>query len=277
MVPGEDATRGEPVGPNLPLSADDVELTLLPLERATQLPPRAFTDPDVLAWELEHVFRRGWIGACHIDQLAGRGRFVMVELGAESVLIVADEDGLPRAFVELLPAPRLAHRRQPRGHGAAADLPLPRVELRLRRLAAQRAVHGRSWWTSTPPATGCSRSRSPSSRGSCCSTCPARRPPRRARRRPARAPRPLPARRAAARRADHLRRRGELEGDRRELQRVPALPGRAPGAQPALALPERRVGERRRRLVRRLDDALRARRDDGPGGRHQPPAARSRA
>jgi len=87
------------VGPNLPLSAEDVELTLLPLERATQLPPRAFTDPGVLAWEMEHVFRRGWIGACHIDQIAGRGRFVMVELGGESVLIVADEDGLPRAFV----------------------------------------------------------------------------------------------------------------------------------------------------------------------------------
>ena len=87
------------MGPNLPLSADEVELTLLPLERATQLPPRSFTDPGVLAWELEHVFRRGWIGACHIDQLAGRGRYVMIELGAESVLIVADEDGLPRAFV----------------------------------------------------------------------------------------------------------------------------------------------------------------------------------
>ena len=87
------------MGPDLPLAADEVELTLLPLERATQLPPRSFTDPDVLAWELEHVFRRGWIGACHIDQLAGRGRYVMIELGAESVLIVADEDGLPRAFV----------------------------------------------------------------------------------------------------------------------------------------------------------------------------------
>ncbi|HET8953058.1 MAG TPA: aromatic ring-hydroxylating dioxygenase subunit alpha [Solirubrobacteraceae bacterium] len=84
---------------NLPLSADEVELTLLPLERATQLPPRSFTDPGVLAWELQHVFRRGWIGACHIDQLAGRGRYVMIELGGESVLVVADEDGLPRAFV----------------------------------------------------------------------------------------------------------------------------------------------------------------------------------
>ena len=85
--------------PTLPLAADDVERTLLPLARATQLPPRAFTDPDVLAWELEHVFRRGWIGACHADQVRERGQYVMVELGAESVFVVADDDGLPRAFV----------------------------------------------------------------------------------------------------------------------------------------------------------------------------------
>jgi Rieske 2Fe-2S family protein len=83
----------------LPLAAGEVEATLLPLERATQLPPRAFTQPDVLAWELEHLFRRGWLGACHIDRLAGRGRFVMVELGGDSVLIVAGEAGPPRAFV----------------------------------------------------------------------------------------------------------------------------------------------------------------------------------
>jgi glycine betaine catabolism A len=87
------------VAPTLPLPADDVARTLLPLERASQLPPRSFTDPGVLAWELEHVFRRGWIGACHVDQVRERGQYVMVELGPESVLVVADDDGLPRAFV----------------------------------------------------------------------------------------------------------------------------------------------------------------------------------
>ena len=69
------------------------------------------------------------------------------------------------------------------------------------------------------------------------------------------APRALPARRAAPRRADHLRGRGQLEGDRRELLRVPALPGRAPGAQPALALPVAARAHGRGRVVRRLDDA----------------------
>ena len=99
----------------------------------------------------------------------------------------------------------------------------------------------------------------------------------RARRRARRGPRALPAPRAAPRRADRLRGRGELEGDRRELQRVPALPRRAPRAQQALALPQRREQVRRRRLVRRLDDAQRRRGDDGARGRQEPPPADRRA
>ncbi len=83
----------------LPLIADDLERTLLPLERATQLPPEAFTDPAVLEWELEHLFRRGWVTACHSGQVNERGQFVMVEIGSDSVMVVADDDGLPRAFV----------------------------------------------------------------------------------------------------------------------------------------------------------------------------------
>ena len=82
----------------LPLLADDVERTLLPLERATQLPPRAFTDPAVLDWELDRIFRRSWVCACHADQVRERGQFVMVELGDDSVVVVADDDGIPRAF-----------------------------------------------------------------------------------------------------------------------------------------------------------------------------------
>ncbi len=77
-------------------------------------------------------------------------------------------------------------------------------------------------------------------------------------------------------RRHRLRGRGELEGDRRELQRVPALPRRPPGAERAQRLPQRRGGLRRGRLVRRLDDAERGRRDDGHRRRprrHRPPIA----
>ena len=83
---------------DLPLAIEAVERTRRPLERATQLPGTAFTDHDVLAWELEHLFRREWVCAGHIDQLRDTGQFVMVELGAAWVVLVADADGLPRAF-----------------------------------------------------------------------------------------------------------------------------------------------------------------------------------
>jgi Rieske 2Fe-2S family protein len=85
--------------PPLPLSSADLLRTRAPLERATQLPGAAFTDPAVLEWELAQLFRESWIGVGHVDQLRERGDFLTAELGRESVLVVADDDGLPRAFL----------------------------------------------------------------------------------------------------------------------------------------------------------------------------------
>ncbi len=85
--------------PAAPVPLEAIERTRLPLERATQLPPAAFTDPAVLAWELEHLFRAGWVCAGHVDQVREGGRFLTVQVGGDSVLVVADDDGLPRAFL----------------------------------------------------------------------------------------------------------------------------------------------------------------------------------
>src|SRR4051812_20543539 len=85
--------------PPPPLSIDAVERTRRPLEQASQLPGAAFTDAAVLRWEVEHLFRNEWVCAGHIDQLRETGQFVMVELGGASVVLVADQDGLPRAFL----------------------------------------------------------------------------------------------------------------------------------------------------------------------------------
>ena len=83
----------------LPLSIRELQRTREPLERATALPQAAFTDPRVLDWELEHVFMGGWIGVGHVDQVRERGDYLMVELGRESVFVVADDDGVPHAFL----------------------------------------------------------------------------------------------------------------------------------------------------------------------------------
>jgi Rieske 2Fe-2S family protein len=84
--------------PLLPLRAEDVELTCRPLEEATMLPRTAFTDPTVLDWELEALFLGGWVCAGRAEQLRERGDYLTVGIGSESILVVADDDGVAHAF-----------------------------------------------------------------------------------------------------------------------------------------------------------------------------------
>ena len=84
--------------PALPLDSAQVSETLRPLEQATMLPPAAFTDPAVLDWELEKIFCAGWICVGHVSQVSEPGRFLMREIGRDSVVVIGGEDGRPRAF-----------------------------------------------------------------------------------------------------------------------------------------------------------------------------------
>jgi glycine betaine catabolism A len=84
--------------PALPLDPAQVNETLRPLEQATMLPPGAFTDPAVLDWELEQLFAAGWICVGHVSQVGEPGRFLMREIGRDSVVVIGGEDGRPRAF-----------------------------------------------------------------------------------------------------------------------------------------------------------------------------------
>ena len=139
----------------LPLSIGELQRTREPLERATALPQAAFTDPRVLDWELEHVFMGGWIGVGHVDQVRERGDYVMVELGRESVFVVADDDGVPHAFLNTCRHRGARIVQDARGPPPARAVPVPRLVLRLRRLAAQRAAHRRDRGLRPAAATGC--------------------------------------------------------------------------------------------------------------------------
>jgi Rieske 2Fe-2S family protein len=85
--------------PALPLYAADVERTCLQLQRATMLPGPAYTDWAVFEWERANLFRGGWICAGHVEQVGQRGKFLTIEAGGENVLVIGDDDGLPRAFL----------------------------------------------------------------------------------------------------------------------------------------------------------------------------------
>jgi glycine betaine catabolism A len=86
------------VTPALTLDRSEVERTLEPLERASMLPPSAFTDSSVLDWELAGVFGREWICACHVSAVAEPGAWVTREVGDQSFFVIGGKDGRPRAF-----------------------------------------------------------------------------------------------------------------------------------------------------------------------------------
>jgi Rieske 2Fe-2S family protein len=86
------------MSPELRLDPEQVLRTLEPLERATMLPPPAFTDQAVLDWELHEFFGRGWICAAHVSAIAEPGAWVMREIGDQSFFVIRGKDGVPRAF-----------------------------------------------------------------------------------------------------------------------------------------------------------------------------------
>ena len=81
--------------------------------------------------------------SAHVDQVRERGDYLMVELGRESVFVVADDDGVPHAFLNTCRHRGARIVQDARGPPPARAMPLPRLVLRLRRLAAQRAAHRR--------------------------------------------------------------------------------------------------------------------------------------
>ena len=107
----------------LPLSIGELQRTRQPLERATALPQAAFIDPRVLEWELEHVVMSGWLGVAHVDQVRERGDFVMVELGRESVFVVADDQGEAHAFLNTCRHRGARIMEQPEGRVARVQCP----------------------------------------------------------------------------------------------------------------------------------------------------------
>lgn len=83
-----------------PIARPDLEAALAPLPAARMLPAAAYTDEQVLAWEREHLFDRGWVAACHVGAVAESGAQCAANLGLGSALLVRDGDVI-RAFANV--------------------------------------------------------------------------------------------------------------------------------------------------------------------------------
>jgi len=104
--------------PLAPLDPAGVADALRPFGESRMLPPAAYVDPAVFAWEQQYFFDGGWTCVGFAGQLASPGDQRAVPVGAGSVLLTRDQDGGLHAFAntcrhrghELLPCGGAAQR-----------------------------------------------------------------------------------------------------------------------------------------------------------------------
>src|SRR5690349_7551291 len=63
----------------------------------------AFWDPAIHREELERIFRRCWLFVAHETEIAEPGDYVTRRMGVDPVIVVRDEDGRPRVFMNTCP------------------------------------------------------------------------------------------------------------------------------------------------------------------------------
>ncbi len=103
------------------------------------LPRAAYVDPAVFGWEQRHFFGGGWLCVARSEQLPQPGDQRAEATGEGSVLLVRGEDGELRAFANS--CRHRGHELLPCGQGAQGTvdhLPVPRLDVRARRVAAGR-------------------------------------------------------------------------------------------------------------------------------------------
>ncbi len=194
---------------------------------AKSLPWSWYSDPDVLRREQERIFRRAWQYVGHTGRVEQVGdRFAA--LGRRHPGARRARRGRRARVPQRLPPPRLAPRRR-RGHREVGAVPVPRVDVRPRRVAPRGPALGPRAGLRNRGPVPCKDARSRPGGRSCSSTRTMRR--RRSRTRSARCTELVPVDDLVFHVARRLRARGELEDRVRELPRVLPLPGRAQGLQ----------------------------------------------
>ncbi|HKG27488.1 MAG TPA: aromatic ring-hydroxylating dioxygenase subunit alpha [Thermomicrobiales bacterium] len=88
------------------LRQDDEELSMVTTELPrtrfeSTLPGRYFWDPEIYDRERDRIFSSMWVCVGRADDLPEAGRYLLADVGRESVVIVRGRDGLIRAFLNV--------------------------------------------------------------------------------------------------------------------------------------------------------------------------------
>lgn len=62
------------------------------------LPTRRYVDPEFLALENEHLWRRSWLYAAHLDELPTQGSYILWDKTGAPIVIARGRDDVVRAF-----------------------------------------------------------------------------------------------------------------------------------------------------------------------------------
>ena len=139
------------------------------IDGCSTIPWDWYVDPAVARLEQERIFRRTWQYAGHTGELTEPGSFVSTRAGDVPVVLVRDRDDELRAFVNVC-----RHRGYLLCDGAGqardAAVPVPRLDVRPRRIAAARRRERRSSPASTARASASSPCSSTPGGRSCSST-----------------------------------------------------------------------------------------------------------
>lgn len=67
---------------------------IAPVSGAPTLPPAVYVDPAVHAFEIEHLFRRGWVGIGRTDRWTHVGDYAALTVGGVPIVVVRNDAGL---------------------------------------------------------------------------------------------------------------------------------------------------------------------------------------
>ena len=80
------------------ITAEELRAVTLPPSRASTLPPRCYSSPEIYELEVERIFRRGWQLVGRVEEVEKPGDYFCIDLANEPLVVVRDRSNQVRVM-----------------------------------------------------------------------------------------------------------------------------------------------------------------------------------